>query len=191
MQRFMQTTRYKRAGFTLIELLVTVAIISILVGAVVLNIDFRNVGKSIRETAQRTSLVMQLASDQAVYSRQQFGIRFHPESYSFFILSDGEGEDDEQTWELFEDEQLRFRAPTETAEFSVDISGVPIVLGELLDELSEASDENPLRPHIIFVSNGEIMPDFRILIRDLEGEFEYQVATGDTLPVVVEQLAGS
>lgn len=193
----MQTSPYKRAGFTLIELLVTVAIIAILVGAVVLNIEFRNVGKSIRETAQRTGLLMQLASDQAVYSRKQFGIRFHPESYSFFILTSGESEgedgeeDEEQTWELFEDEQLRFKAPGEATEFSVDISGVPIVLGDLVDELSEASDENPLKPHIIFVSNGEIMPDFRILIRDLEGEFEYEVAAGEILPVVVEQLSGS
>lgn len=189
----MPTPLHKRAGFTLIELLVTVAIISILVGAVVLNIEFRNVGKSIRETAQRTSLLMQLASDQAVYSRKQFGIRFHPESYSFFILttSDSEDGDEQQSWELYEDEQLRFKAPSEVTEFSVDISGVPIVLGDLVDELSESSDENPLKPHIIFVSNGEIMPDFRIRIRDLEGEFEYEVATGEVLPVVVEQLAGS
>jgi len=35
------------------------------------------------------------------------------------------------------------------------------------------------------------MPDFRILISDPDAEFQYQVATGETLPVVVEQLAGS
>lgn len=185
------THRRKRVqkGFTLIELLVTVAIIAILVGAVVINIEFRNVGKSIGESATRTGLVMQLASDQAVYSRQQFGIRFHPESYGFYVL--GASEDGEQTWELFEDEQLRFKEPTVKAEFAVDISGLPIVLGELEDELEEADDENPIRPHIIFLSNGEITPDFRIVVRDLDGEFEYEVATGDTLPVVVEELTGS
>lgn len=181
--------RSSHRGFTLIELLVTVAIIAILVGAVVLNIEFRNVGKGVQQTAQRISLVMQLASDQAVYSRQQFGIRFHPGSYQFFILS--VGEDGEETWELYEDEQLRFKEPSVAIEFDVDISGLPIILEELVDELQDASDENPIKPHIIFLSNGEIMPDFRIKVRDVDVQYEYSVATGDVLPIVVEQLAGS
>lgn len=181
-------TRHPAAsGFTLIELLVTVTIISILVGAVVINIEFRNVGKAIRETATRTGLVMQLAADQAVYSRQQFGIRFHPDSYGFYVLT--VNDKDEEVWELFEDEQLRFAPPSVPLEFAVDISGLPIVLEELIDELKDATDENPLKPHIIFLSNGEIMPDFRILISDLDAEHQYQVTTGDTLPVVVESLA--
>lgn len=177
------------AGFTLIELLVTVAIISILVGAVVINIEFRNVGKSVRDSALRTGLLMELASDQAVYSRQQFGIRFHPGSYSFYVLLTND--EDEQTWEMFEDEQLRFKAPPVDLEFAVDVSGLPIVLEELIDELNDADDENPIKPHIIFLSNGEIMPDFRILISDLDTEFQYQVAAGEILPIVVEQLTGS
>lgn len=181
--------RHGLRGFTLIELLVTVTIISILVGAVVINIEFRNVGKSIRDTAQRTGLVMQLAADQAVYSRQQFGIRFHPESYEFYILTIDDA--DEEVWEIFEDEQLRFATPPVALEFAVDISGLPIVLEELVEELKDATDEDPLRPHIIFLSNGEIMPDFRILISDPDAEYQYQVATGEILPVVVEQLAGS
>ncbi|MGQ7846527.1 pilus assembly FimT family protein [Granulosicoccus sp. 3-233] len=176
-------------GFTLIELLVTVTIISILVGAVVINIDFRNVGKSVRATAQRTGLLMDLAADQAVYARQQFGIRFHPESYEFYILN--EDEEGDSTWEIFEDGQLRFRPEDVPVEFQVDISGLPIVLEDLVTELAEATEEDPLKPHVIFLSNGEIIPDFRILISDLEGEFRYEVATGEVLPVVVEQLEGS
>ena len=176
-------------GFTLIELLVTVTIISILVGAVVINIEFRNVGKSISDTATRTGLVMQLAADQAVYSRQQFGIRFHPESYEFYVLTTND--DDEEVWEIFEDEQLRFATPAVRLEFAVDISGLPIVLEELVEEMKDATDEDPLKPHIIFLSNGEIMPDFKILISDLDAQYQYQVATGETLPVMVEQLNGS
>ena len=185
----MTSQQRQSRGFTLIELLVTVAIISILVGAVVINIEFKNVGKSMHDTARRTSLLMQLASDQAVYSRQQFGMRFHPDSYGFYVLTTNEK--DEQVWEMFEDEQLRFRTPAVALEFQVDISGLPIVLENMLDELKDATDEDPIKPHIIFLSNGEIMPDFRILISDQEGEFLYQVASGEILPVVVEQLAGS
>lgn len=176
-------------GFTLIELLVTVAIIAILIGAVVINIDLRNESKSVADTARRTGLLMDLAADQAVYSRQQFGIRFHPESYEFYILSTDEGGD--QVWEMFEDEQLSFRQPQVDVEFAVDISGLPIILEDLSDELADASEENPIKPHVIFLSNGEIIPDFRIIISDLEGEYRHQVATGDILPVVVEQLDGA
>lgn len=173
-------------GFTLIELLVTVTIISILVGAVVINIEFRNVGKSMRDTALRTGLLMDLASDQAVYSRQQFGMRFHPESYEFYILT--QKDDGKAVWEMFEDGQLRFKSPPVATEFEVDISGLPIILEPLEDEIKDISEENPVKPHIIFLSNGEIMPDFRIRISDLDGEYRYQVATGDIQPVVVEQL---
>ncbi|MFK7853200.1 MAG: type II secretion system protein [Granulosicoccus sp.] len=176
-------------GFTLIELLVTVTIISILVGAVVINIEFRNVGKTIRETALRTGLLMELAADQAVYSRQQFGIRFHPSSYEFFILA--ENDDGESSWELFEDGQLKFKDNNIETEFEVDISGLPIVLEELIDEIQDATDEDPLKPHVIFLSNGEIIPDFRIRISDRDGEYRYEVATGEIEPVVIEALEGS
>lgn len=175
-------------GFTLIELLVTVTIISILVGAVMINIEFRNVSKSVRDTALRTGLLMELAADQAVYSRQQFGIRFHPGSYEFYILS--EDEEGESTWEMFEDGQLRYRTEEVPMEFEVEISGLPIVLEELEEELEDATEEDPMKPHVIFLSNGEIIPDFRILISDLDGDYRYEVATGEVLPVVVEQLEG-
>lgn len=185
----MIVTQRQSKGFTLIELLVTVAIIAVLVGAVVLNIEFRNVGKSMGNAANRTSLVMQLASDQAVYSRQQFGIRFHPDSYGFYLLT--VNEDEEEVWEMFEDEQLRFKDAGVEMEFQVEISGLSIVLENMLEELQDATDEDPIKPHIIFLSNGEIIPDFRILMSDREGEFQYEVASGEVLPVVVEQLAGS
>lgn len=176
-------------GFTLIEVMVTMTIIAILVGAVVLNIDFRNVGTAMRDTARRTALLMELASDQAVYARQNFGIRFHPGSYEFYVLS--EDESGESSWELFEDEQLKFRDPSVPTEFAVDISGVPIILEELSVELDEATDEDPIKPHVLFLSNGEMMPDFRVLITDEDREFEYVVETGEIEPVVVEQVSGS
>jgi general secretion pathway protein H len=173
-------------GFTLIELLVTVTIISILVGAVVINIEFRNVGKIMRDNAFRLGLQMELAADQAVYSRQQFGVRFHPESYEFYILSQTEKGD--PLWEIFEDKQLRFQNGDVVTDYEVDISGLPIVLADLSEEVADATAEDPLKPHIIFLSNGEIMPDFRIRISDRDGEARYEVATGDIRPVVVEKL---
>ena len=183
--------RAARRGFTLIELLVTIAIVAVLVGAVVLNIEFRSVGKSVESVARRTALVMGLAADQAVYARQQFGIRFHPASYEFWILAAEEGEE-EPEWTPLEDERLRYDAPPGVdVEFQVDISGVPIVLEELADELADADDENPLKPHVLFLSNGEIMPDFRIVVSDPDGEYRHEVRSGEVEPIVVEALGGA
>ncbi|MBX2878813.1 MAG: prepilin-type N-terminal cleavage/methylation domain-containing protein [Granulosicoccus sp.] len=184
----LRLTRSVQYGFTLIELLVTITIIAILVGVVTINLDFRNAGKTVRNTALRTGLLMDLASDQAVYARQQFGIRFHPESYGFYVLSTNDSGD--ESWQPLEDKQLRFVQPDLAMEFEVDISGLPIVLEDLEDELSSATEEDPLKPHVIFLSNGEIFPDFRVVISDSDGDYRYAIETGDEVPVLVEALEG-
>lgn len=189
MSRYRQ--RRSHRGFTLIELLVTITIIAILVGAVVLNIEFRNVGASMRDTARRTALIMDLASDQAVYSRQQFGIRFHPDGYEFWMLvPEEEGEDDaELTWQPVVDERLAFRETGVPVAFELELSGVPVVLAPLDEEMADATDEEPLKPHVMFLSNGEAMPDFRVIMADEQDEYRWQVATGEVQPIEVERLS--
>jgi len=178
----------KTGGFTLIEVMVVVAIIAIMVGAVVIRMDFQNVGNIVRDTARRTQLVMNLAADQAIYSRQQLGIRFHPNNYEFYILSADE-KTGQGTWKILEDERIKFKDVPVELDFQVDISGVPIVLEELEDEIAAATDEDPLKPHVMFLSNGEMMPDFRVVIADRDGEFKHSIATGEVEPLVVENLS--
>jgi len=177
----------RAGGFTLIEVLVVVAIIAIMTGVIVLRIDFQNIATVVRDTAQRTRLLMILASDQAIYSRQQLGIRFHPNSYEFYILSADEKTGD-STWEIIEDERLKFKDIPVDIEFEVEISGLPIVLEELEEELASATKDDPIKPHVLFLSNGEMMPDFRVVMADEEGENEHALATGEVEPVVVEAL---
>ena len=179
-------SRQQSTGFTLIEILVVVAIIAIMIGAVVLKISFKNPAKEIKDTALRTGLLMEMVSDQAVYSRQQFGMRFHPESYEFYLLETGKK--GKQIWQVFEDDRLKFKPLTERLEIAVDISGLPIVLETLTDELADATDEDPIKPHIMFLSNGEIMPDFRVIFADPDGDIQHQVMSGEEEPIVVEQL---
>lgn len=181
----MQQVR-RSGGFTLIEIMVVVAIIAIMTGAVVLKVDFRNVGTIVRDSALRTQLLMVLASDEAIYARQQLGIRFHPNSYEFYILTNNE--DGQGTWEIIEHDRLKFRDEQVKLEFQVEISGLPIVLEELEVELASVTEEDPIKPHVLFLSNGEMMPDFRVLIADVDGEHEHELATGEVEPIVLEQL---
>jgi len=176
----------RNQGFTLIEIMVVIAIAAILVGAVVLNINFRNPGKTVLQTAQRTALLMRLASDQAVYSRQQFGIRFHPESYTFFALAPDES--GAGVWQVYEDERLKFEKPDFKVEFDVEISGLPIVLDELEFELEAESEEDPIKPHVMFLSNGELVPDFRVLMENEDGDFQHTVFAGEVIPIEVEAI---
>jgi len=173
-------------GFTLIEILVVITIAAILVGAVVINLDFRNPSKTVLDMSRRTSLLMQLTSDQAVYARQQFGIRFHPESYTFFALA--ADEDGGGSWEVFPDDRLKFEPPDLKVEFEVELSGLPIVLDELEPELDAATDEDPIRPHVMFLSNGEIVPDFRVILSDGNGDNRQAVFAGEILPIEIESV---
>jgi len=167
--------------------MVVVAIIAIMVGTIVLRIDLQNLATVVRDTAQRTRLLMIMASDQAIYSRQQLGIRFHPNSYEFYILTADE-KTNESTWQILEDERLRYKEIPVDIEFEVEISGLPIVLEELEEEIASATKEDPIKPHVLFLSNGEMMPDFRVLMSDEEGENEHALATGEVEPVVVEAI---
>ncbi|MBX2826117.1 MAG: type II secretion system minor pseudopilin GspH [Gammaproteobacteria bacterium] len=180
-----QRTGRGNAGFTLIEILVVIVIIAVLTGVVTLNLNIRNVSKSVQDEARRIGALMQFASDQAIYSRQQLGIRFHPESYEFYILAAVE-ESEDLTWQIIDDDRLAMRTPPEPMLFEMDIEGLPIVLETLADERKTVTDEEPVKPHILFLSNGEIMPDFRVLVSDTEGDYQHQIYSGEEEPVVVE-----
>lgn len=178
--------RLRAGGFTLLELMVVIVIVSILAGFVAVNLDIRNTPKTIREEAQRLGLLMQLASEQAIYSRAQLGIRLHPENYEFYFLAPDE--DGAQVWQPLEDERLRYRQSNEVIEYQVDIAGVPILLETLEEEQSGVTEDDDLKPHVLFLSNGEIIPDFAITIADEDSKYRHQVYSGIDLAVVVEQL---
>lgn len=176
------------SGFTLIELLVVLVIIGVLASAVTVNFNIRNTGKSVRNEALRIGLLMQIASDTAIYSRQQLGIRFHPESYEFYILVAPE-EGDDAVWQPTDDERLSMREPQVPVEFEVEIESLSIVLETLEEELESQSstESDPVKPHVLLLSNGEIMPDFRVVVTDSEAqEYKHQVYSGEEEPFVVE-----
>lgn len=176
----------RASGFTLIEILVVIVIVAVLSTFVTLTLNFRNVSKTVSDEARRIGLQMQMASDQAIYTRQQFGIRFHPETYEFYQLI--ASDDGDPVWEVVENEQLSYRPPDEEIEYQVDIEGIAIVLETLEDERKAVTEEEPIKPHVLFLSNGEIMPDFRVVVADRSAEFRQMIYSGEVEPIVVEAL---
>lgn len=174
-------------GFTLLELMVVIAIIAILAGFMTVNLNFKNTPKTIQQQALRLGLLMQEASDQAIYSRAQIGIRFHPESYEFYFLGTTE-DGGPGAWEMLEDDKLRFKPVNETLVFQADISGLPIILETLEDEKAGLNEDEQIKPHIFFLSNGEIMPDFDIKVADEDERYRQRVFSGEEEPIVVERV---
>ncbi len=175
-----------QSGFTLIEILVVIVIVAVLSTFVTLTLNFRNVSKTVNDEALRLGLQMQMASDQAIYTRQQFGVRFHPETYEFYQLM--ASEDGDATWEIVDNEQMAYRPSDEELEYQVDIEGIAIVLETLEEEREAVTEEEPIKPHVLFLSNGEIMPDFRVVVADSTAEFRQMIYSGEIEPIVVEAL---
>jgi len=186
-QRVTLRMNHTHRGFTLVEILVVIIIITILTSFVTLNLNIRNVSKSIQTESRRIGALMQLASDEAVYSRQQLGIRFHPEAYEFYVLAPLE-EGLDPSWQIMSDDKLTMRTPAEPLLFDVEIEGIPIILETLEDERKAVTEQEPIKPHILFLSNGEVMPDFRIVVSDVDEEYRHLVYSGEEAPFVVEVL---
>ena len=166
--------------------MVVIVIVAILAGFVTLNLNIKNTPKTIREQATRLGLLMQLASDQAIYSNQQLGLRLHPESYEFYILA--AGEDGKAAWQIFDDGRLHYRPVDEKLTFKVDIAGIPIVLETLEEERASLGEDEVIKPHVMFLSNGEIQPDYAIVVADEEDRYRHRVFSGEELPVELEHL---
>jgi general secretion pathway protein H len=92
----------KCSGFTLLELLIVLVIVSVTVGMVSFNVmpDDR---KSLQNDAQRITLLLQLARDEAIVRNQPIAFEANEIGYNFLIFS-------ENTWKpLNQDDLLRER----------------------------------------------------------------------------------
>ena len=194
--------RNRQRGFTLIELLAVVVILAILSSFALLNMNFDSRGKQLEELSRQMAALISLASDEAIYLQKELGLRFGEEDYGFYQLdkSPQETEGDEQQadssqtedaakkkpqWrEVTGDPRLRKRTLPEDIEIVLEISGIEIIIQEPTEEDREAGK---VKPHLMMLSNGEIMPDFSITLLDELDDRAWIVASGTDVPVIVEQ----
>ncbi len=186
-------------GFTLFELLAVIAIIAILSGAALLTMNFDNQAKRLEEQAYQIAALIELASDEAIYLQKELGLRFGERNFGFYQLQkavekaeenssetqDSE-EDNKPFWQpLSEDQRLRKRILAEEIELELEISGVEVVIEDPAESDIEA---RKVKPQIMMLSNGEIVPDFRLRLQDEDHEYGFTVSSGTDVPVVVERL---
>ncbi|MHB1239594.1 MAG: type II secretion system minor pseudopilin GspH [Gammaproteobacteria bacterium] len=131
-------------GFTLLELLVVLVIIGVVLSMVTLSTGTRNRDTELSEDASRLAALMGMASDQAVLSFADYGIRFSPHGYRFMIL-------DGQKWRpVTNDELLRPRRLEPDVNLRLVTEGQPVPLTN-----PGAADE---KPNVFLYSSGERTP---------------------------------
>jgi general secretion pathway protein H len=191
-------------GFTLIEVLVVVVILAILSSFALLNMNFDNRGKQIESLARQMAALISLASDESIYLQQELGLRFGETDFGFYrlvkpkreasqqddqravTLGEEDAKPDKPSWQpVNNDPRLRSRPLPEDVEVLLEISGVEVVIEDPTDADIEAGK---VKPQVLLLSNGEIMPDFSILLRDLDGDHAYTIASGVDVPVIVERV---
>ncbi|WP_329605270.1 GspH/FimT family pseudopilin [Undibacterium fentianense] len=82
---------FRQTGFTLLELLVVLVIMGIMLGAVTLN-AVQSVHQRLQTDAQRISLLLQLAREEAIVRNRQTAFEVFEQGYQFIVLNDNKWE---------------------------------------------------------------------------------------------------
>ncbi len=158
-------------GFSLLELIVVIAMMATLTAVIVPRINFGGEKEQIKEETLRLAELMSRAAEESIYKTKQIGIRFTDSDYQFLAL-DGDGRDGK--WVAYESTTFRTRDWPDNFDVEVEISGVAV---ELESKEAFKIDEKT-RPHVMFLSNGEVMPDFKVTVEKGLNNDRWQVASG-------------
>ena len=141
------------SGFTLLEILVVVVIIVIFTSVVALSVRTVGMERKLKEEALRLTSLLELASDEAVLSGRDLGLRVEPEGYRFLLFDYPSG----SWYPLDADRVLRPRPFPEQTVTELYLEGLRIDLSEGMIGDDGQLLETPL-PQILILSSGELTP---------------------------------
>ncbi len=152
---------------------------AILTGAVLPRLHFGGASDQVRDEVRRIAELMSRASETAIFRNRQYGIRFSLGDYRFMVL---EGDSRTGKWvEISEDDLFRQRTLPDDFALELEVSGVAVAL----EETDDVKIDEKTRPHVMFLSNGETMPDFQLSVEKNALDKIWQVGTGVEEPLVV------
>ncbi|MDX1599017.1 MAG: type II secretion system minor pseudopilin GspH [Marinobacter sp.] len=132
------------SGFTLIEILVVLIVVGLLAALAVMNLGGGSQQRELENHVREMFLLMQTASEQAVLNNKELGLALEEDGYRFVLF-------DEQTneWEESGERMFQQRSFPEW-----------LVMTEFIESDTPrlASEEDKLRPDIVFFSSGETTP---------------------------------
>ena len=166
------------SGFSLLELIVVIAMMAVLTSVIVPRLNLGGEKDQIKTESVRLAELMRRASEESIFKSRELGIRFTDGDYQFLKL-DGDGRTGK--WVAYEDKVFRKREWPDNFEFEIEVDGVAVEL----EDSEEFKIDDKTRPHVMFLSNGEVMPDFRVLIDKGILDERWQVASGVEQPVTV------
>ncbi|MEE8118759.1 MAG: type II secretion system minor pseudopilin GspH [Gammaproteobacteria bacterium] len=159
-----------QAGFTLLEILVVLAFVGILVSMAATGLRVFNFGRSPEQQANRVAALLQLASDEAILTGTEVGLRIDSNRLQFsrFQLETRE-------WiSLAKDSQFRDREIPDGIVMQLELDGVAV--NEIAFAANNESDKVSPAPQIIFFSSGEVVP-FTLRFKGETDQPTWQIAS--------------
>lgn len=145
---------------------------AILTGMVLPRFNLSGSKNQLRDESRRLTELMGRVSEFAMYRNREYGIRFSDGDYRFLTL---DGDSRTGKWiEVSEEEIMRQRALPEDLSLELEISGVAVAL----EPVDDVKIDEKTRPHVMFLSNGETLPDFRLTLEKDVLDTRWQIATG-------------
>lgn len=135
--------RRRSAGFTLIELMVVLVVVGLLISLVGVSIGGGGERRELEEMTRSLYLRMQAASEEAVMTNREIGLRFEEDGYGFVQL-----DRDQAQWARLPHGGLTGGSIPEWVELELITDG-----GEA--DALETQDEDQPEPDLVFFSSGE------------------------------------
>lgn len=174
-------------GFTLIEILVVMVIIGVLGSVAVTRVNFGGGRDQQRDHARRLHVMLQLAVDEALLNNATLGLLVTTDSYRFLQRQKADGDD--WSWVDYDaDGKLQGTRFEDDGELFLDLEleAQQVALNTLAE--LEADDE-PVVPHIWFLPDGELLPQYRLIVNARESERLFYLEPTPLEPVSLSTVA--